>query len=64
MKIQIQITPPSTNKQQENTNARVTSQSKRREKNCTRRYLIGLRSQNGEHFVNIFESNILDAKVN
>ena len=64
MKIEIQISPPSTNRQQEHTNARVASQIKKQEKNCTRRYLRELRNQNGEHLVDICESNIFDTQVN
>ena len=45
-------------------NASVTSQSKRREENCTGRYLRGLRNQNGENFVNLCDSNILETSVN
>ena len=45
-------------------NASVTSQSKRREENCTGRYLRGLRNRNGAHFVNLCESNILETPVN
>ena len=41
-----------------------TSQSKRREENCTGRYSKGLRDQNEEQLVNICESNILETLVN
>ena len=34
---------------------------KRREENCTERYLTGLKNQNWEHTVNICESKILES---
>ena len=46
-------------------NESVASQSKRREENYRGgKYLRGLRNQNGEHFVNLCESNILETQVN
>ena len=44
-------------------NASVISQSKRREENCTGRYSRRLMNQNGEHLINLRESNILEAQV-
>ena len=41
-------------------NASVASQSKRREENCTERYLRESRNQNGEYLVNLYESDILE----
>ena len=37
--------------------------AKRREGNCTEKYLRGLRNKNGEHLANICESNILEKQV-
>ena len=37
--------------------------AKRQEGNCTERYLRGLKIKNGEHRVNICESNILESYV-
>ena len=37
--------------------------AKRREGNCTNKYLRGLRNQNGDHLVNICESNIIETQV-
>ena len=45
-------------------NASVASQSKRREENCRAKYSRKLRNQNGEHPVNLYESNILETQVN
>ena len=36
----------------------------RREENCIGKYSRGLRNQNAEHLVNIYESNILETQVN
>ena len=56
MKIQKQISPCILKKHEwAHMNARVASQ--RREKNCTERYLRGLENRNGEHLVNMCESN-------
>ena len=44
-------------------NADIAGQIKRREEHCTGRYLRGLMIQNGEHLVNLCESNILKAQV-
>ena len=44
-------------------NASVASQSKRQEKNCPGRYSRRLRNQNGEHLVNLCESDILETQV-
>ena len=60
LKIQKQISPTCLVLIAGNMNASVASQSKRREENCTGRYLRGLRSKNGEHLVNLRESNILE----
>ena len=43
-----------------NVNVSVASQSKRRDENCTRRYLRGLRNQNGKHLVNLCQPDILE----
>ena len=37
--------------------------AKRREENCTGRYSRGLRNQNGEYFINLRESKILETQV-
>ena len=37
--------------------------AKRREETCAKRHLKGLKNQNGEHLVNLCESNILKTKV-
>ena len=37
--------------------------AKRREGNCSNKYLRGLRNQNGDHLVNICESNIIETYV-
>ena len=42
----------------------VASQCQRGKENITGRYSRGLRNQNGEHLVNIYESNILETQVN
>ena len=44
-------------------NASVASQSKRQEKNCPGNYSRRLRNQNGEHLVNLCESDILETQV-
>ena len=44
-------------------NASVASQSKRRGENCAEMNSIGLRNQNGEHLLNLCESNILETQV-
>ena len=44
-------------------NASAASQRKRLQENCTRRYSRGLRNQNGEHLVNLCESNIFETQV-
>ena len=44
-------------------NADIARQIKRREEHCTGRYSRGLMIQNGEHLVNLCESNILKAQV-
>ena len=36
---------------------------KDKKKNCTGRYSRGLRNQNGEHVVSVFESNVLEIQV-
>ena len=37
--------------------------AKNREENYTEKYLRGLTNQSGEHLVNLYESNILEAQV-
>ena len=37
--------------------------AKRREENCTERYLRGLRNQRGEHLLTLCKSNILETQV-
>ena len=44
-------------------NADIARQIKRREEHCTGRYSRGLVNQNGEHLVNICESNVPEAQV-
>ena len=42
----------------------MPAKAKDRKKNSTSRYSRGLRNQNGEHLVNLCESNILKTQVN
>ena len=44
-------------------NASVVGQNKRLDKNCTGKYSRWLRDQNGEHIINIWESNISETQV-
>ena len=44
-------------------NASVAMPAKRREETCTGEYLWELNNQNGEHLVNVCESNILETLV-
>ena len=44
-------------------NAVIARQIKRREEHCTGRYSRGLMIQNGEHLLNLCESNILEAQT-
>ena len=45
-------------------NESVASPSKRREENYSGKYSRELSNQNGEHLLNLCESNILETQVN